>query len=140
MGIIKRTSGEEAKLLLGQTFTPVLLPLNQLSSNLADGCVGVDANPPTLGRTVFPPLKLVELPLKLPSINLGNMVEAWWWKNDGAGEDEEGFKDIFIILYNIFYLIFYFLILNILFFNIKYFYTVIYFKHRFYYNSISHYL
>ena len=124
MGIIKRTSGEEAKLLLGQTFTPVLarLPLNQLSRSLADGCVGVvKAEPPTLGRTVFPPLKLVELPLKLPSINLGNMVEAWWWKKDGAGEDEEGFKDIFIILYNILYLIFYFLILNILFFNIKYF-------------------
>ena len=81
MGIIKRTSGEEAKLPLGQTFTPVLFPLNQLSSNLADGCVGVDveANPPTLGRTVFPPLKLVLvlLPLKLPSKNLGNIVEAW---------------------------------------------------------------
>ena len=81
MGIIKRTSGEEAKLPLGQTFTPVLLPLNQLSSNLADGCVGVvKAEPPTLGRTVFPPPKLVLvlLPLKLPSNNLGNMVEAWW--------------------------------------------------------------
>ena len=82
MGIIKRTSGEEPK-PLGQTFTPVLLPLNQLSSNFADGCVGVvKAEPPTLGRTVFPPLKLVLvlvlLPLKLPSMNLGNMVEAWW--------------------------------------------------------------
>ena len=78
MGIIKRTSGEDAKLPLGQTFTPVLFPLNQLSSSLADGCVGVDANPHTLGRTVFPPLKLVlvELPLKMPSKNLGNMVEA----------------------------------------------------------------
>jgi len=79
MGIIKRTSGEEAKLPLGQTFTPVLLPLNQLSSSFAEGCVGVvKAEPPTLGRTVFPPLKLVlvELPLKLPSMNLGNMVAA----------------------------------------------------------------
>jgi hypothetical protein len=53
-----------------------------LSSNFADGCVGVDigvdANPPTLGRTVLPPLKLVLvlLPLKLPSKNFGNMVEA----------------------------------------------------------------
>jgi hypothetical protein len=96
MGIIKRTSGEEAKLPLGQTFTPVLLPLNQLSSNLADGCVGVvKAEPPTLARPLFPPLKLVlvELPLKLPSKNLGNMVDAWWWKKEGAGEGE-GFKDI----------------------------------------------
>ncbi len=80
MGIIKRTSGEYAKLPLGQTFTPVLFPLNQLSSSLAEGCVGVEAEakPPTLGRTVFPPLKLVlvELPLKLPSKNLGNMVAA----------------------------------------------------------------
>ena len=79
MGIIKRTSAEPK--LLGQTFTPVLLPLNQLSSNFADGCVGVvKAEPPTLGRTVFPPLKLVLvlLPLKLPSKNLGNMVAAWW--------------------------------------------------------------
>jgi hypothetical protein len=98
MGIIKRTSGEEAKLPLGQTFTPVLLPLNQLSSNLADGCVGVDMDveaKPTLARPLFPPLKLVlvELPLKLPSKNLGNMVDAWWWKKEGAGEGE-GFKDI----------------------------------------------
>jgi len=80
MGIIKRTSGEEPK-LLGQTFTLVLLPLNQLSSNFADGCVGVvKAGPPTLARPLFPPLKLVLvlLPLKLPSKNLGNMVEAWW--------------------------------------------------------------
>ncbi len=79
MGIIKRTSAEPE--LLGQTFTPVLLPLNQLSSNFADGCVGVvKAGPPTLGRTVFPPPKLVLvlLPLKLPSNNLGNMVAAWW--------------------------------------------------------------
>ena len=77
MGIIKRTSGEEAKLPLGHTFTPVLLPLNQLSSSLAEGCVGVDMEAiPTLGRTVFPPLKLVLLPLKLPSMNLGNMVAA----------------------------------------------------------------
>lgn len=81
MGIIKRTSAEPE--LLGQTFTPVLFPLNQLSSSLAEGCVGAEAEakPPTLGRTVFPPLKLVlvlvELPLKLPSMNLGNMVAAW---------------------------------------------------------------
>jgi len=79
IGIIKRTSGEEATIPLGQTFTPVLLPLNQLSSSLADGCVGVDIDTTlSLGRTVLPPLKLVlvELPLKLPSINLGNIVEA----------------------------------------------------------------
>jgi len=77
MGIIKRTSGGEAKLPLGHTFTLVLLPLNQLSSSFADGCVGVAK--PALEWTVFPPLKmvLVELPLKLPSKNLGNMVEAW---------------------------------------------------------------
>jgi hypothetical protein len=115
MGIVKRTSGEYIILLLGHTFTPVLLPLNQLSRSLAEGCVGVDVDAnPTLGRAVFPPLKLVLvlvlLPLKLPSMNLGNMVEAWWWKNEGAGEEEEGFKDIFIILYNIFYLIFIFYI------------------------------
>jgi hypothetical protein len=98
MGIIKRTSAEPE--LLGQTFTPVLFPLNQLSSNLADGCVGVDVDmdveaKPTLARPLFPPLKLVlvELPLKLPSKNLGNMVDAWWWKKEGAGEGE-GFKDI----------------------------------------------
>jgi len=90
IGIIKRTSGEEA-IPLGHTFTPDLLPLNQLSSSLVDGCVGVEN--PTLGRVVFPPLKLVLLPLKLPSKNLGNIVEAWWWKNEGAGEGE-GFKDI----------------------------------------------
>jgi len=82
MGIILEPPNPPLFIALGQTFTPVLLPLNQLSSNLADGCVGVDvdANPPTLGRTVFPPLKLVlvlvELPLKLPSMNLGNMVAA----------------------------------------------------------------
>ena len=118
MGIVKRTSGEYIILLLGHTFTPVLLPLNQLSRSLAEGCVGVAASP-TLGRTVFPPLKLVLvlLPLKLPSMNLGNMVEAWWWKKEGAGEEKEGFKDIFIILYNIFYLIFIFYISIFLYFS-----------------------
>jgi hypothetical protein len=104
IGIIKRTSAEPKP--LGHTFTPDLLPLNQLSSSLVDGCVGVVVGKPILGRVVFPPLKLVLLPLKLPSKNLGNMVEAWWWKKEGAGEGE-GFKDIFIILYNIFYLIFF---------------------------------
>ena len=82
MGIRLEPPNPPLFIALGQTFTLVLLPLNQLSSILAEGCVGVgvgvEAKPPTLGRTVFPPLKLVlvELPLKLPSKNLGNMVAA----------------------------------------------------------------
>ena len=74
--IIMRASAVPEALGFGQTLTCVLLPLNQLSRSLAEGCTGLArwrlmASFPV--NMAFPPkLVLVRLLLKLPSSSLGS--------------------------------------------------------------------